>query len=217
LLNLHQISTFLLPVGWGVIGCGVGLGVRRANVWLAQVERHLPGHERWQILGPILLMPALFAIFAWRIGSQPLLLLRCLWVAVLVQIIFFDAEHRLILARVLLPAGLAAVALSNFTPGLGWQPALIAGAAAGGLFFLIALVGGAIFGTEAMGLGDALLAAFIGLILGMSTGPALLAGVVLAGIVAALLVIFRLRTMRDSIPYGPFLSAGALLELFLSS
>jgi prepilin signal peptidase PulO-like enzyme (type II secretory pathway) len=212
------MNPLVVAVLWGLVGVGAGLLVRRGNVWLARREGLAPGGERWQVYGPVVLATVLFAVFGWRIGWQWPLLVRSLWVAVLVQVIFFDAEHHLILDRVLLPAGLAGLVLSLVTPGLGWQSALIAGAAAGGLFLLIAVAGALVFRAEAMGLGDVKLAAFIGLILGLLyTGPALLAGVILAGVVVFPLVIFKIRGMRDSIAYGPFLAAGALFGLFLAS
>lgn len=211
------MTPLLVVVGWGLVGVGLGVGVRAADVWLARLERLEPGGRRWQVLGPVLLTPVLFALLAWQLGAQPLLLIRSLWAIVLVQVIFFDAEHHLVLDRVLFPAGAAAIVLSFVTPGMIWWSTLLAGAIAGLLFLLIAVVGSLIFRTEAMGLGDVKLAAFVGLALGAAyTGPALLAGVIAAGIVAILLVLFRVRGMRDAIAYGPFLASGALLGLFLA-
>jgi prepilin signal peptidase PulO-like enzyme (type II secretory pathway) len=207
----------LVVAVWALVGIGLGAALRFANVWLARLEGLEPGRRRWQVAGPVLLTPVLFAALAWQLGAEPVLLIRSLWAVVLVQIIFFDAEHHLVLDRVLLPAGVAAIGLSLVTPGLTWLSALLAGAIAGLLFLLIAVVGSLVFRTEAMGLGDVKLAAFVGLVLGAAyTGPALLAGVISAGLVAILLVLFRLRGMRDAIAYGPFLASGALLGLFLA-
>ncbi|MFZ0214819.1 MAG: prepilin peptidase, partial [Candidatus Dormiibacterota bacterium] len=84
-------------------------------------------------------------------------------------------------------------------------------------FVLIAVLGRVALGGEAMGLGDVKLVAFIGLALGIQAAAvALIAGVVLAGIVALVLVLTRLRGMRDSIAYGPYLAVGSLLALFLA-
>ena len=41
-------------------------------------------------------------------------------------------------------------------------------------------------------------------------------GVFLGGAAALLLLITRLRSLKDPIPYGPFLCAGAVLVLFQS-
>ena len=211
-------SPLLVAVVWGLVGAGLGVLVRIANVLLARLEGLAAGRRRWQTYGPPLVAALALASLGWRNGAHWPLLVRSLWALILVQVIFFDAEHHLVLDRVILPAGLAAIGLSFITPGLGWQSALIAGGAAGLIFLVIAIAGTLYFRTEAMGLGDVKLAAFIGLVLGIaSTTTALLAGVIAAGVVAVLLLALRLKTRRDAIPYGPFLSLGGLLGLFLSS
>lgn len=210
-----SVPAAALGLVWGVLGLPVGALVRWGSVRLARLEGLEPGHQPWQVYGPAALMAVLFAAFAVRSGAQPVLLVRSLWVAVLVQVIFFDLEHLLILDRVLLPSSAAAVVLSVATPGLGLVPALLTGAVAGFVFLALAVLGSALFRAEAMGLGDVKLCAFLGLILGpQPTLAAVLLGVVLAGVVAVVLLLFRLRSMRDSIPYGPFLAVGALVALF---
>ncbi len=55
----------------------------------------------------------------------------------------------------------------------------------------------------------------MGLVLGLRpTLVAVLLGVILAGVVALALVLLRRRHLKDSIAYGPFLAAGALVALF---
>jgi leader peptidase (prepilin peptidase)/N-methyltransferase len=72
-----------------------------------------------------------------------------------------------------------------------------------------------LFKAEAMGFGDVKFSVFMGLVLGpRPTFSAVVVGFILAGVVAVTLVVLRVRTMRDSIPYGPFLAAGAAAALF---
>jgi len=107
-----------------------------------------------------------------------------------------------------------ALVLSVFTPHLGWKQSLLTGVAAGGVFLLIYLAGALIFKTEALGLGDVKLAVFIGLVLGLSpTLNALLLGVLLAGLVSIGLVVIRVKKLKDTIAYGPYLCAGAIYML----
>jgi prepilin signal peptidase PulO-like enzyme (type II secretory pathway) len=200
---------------WLVIGLAAGAGVRRLSVRLARWEELEPGTRSWQVYGPVALAGALFALFAWRYGPTPVLLIRSLWVAVLVQVIFFDFEHRLILDRVLVPSAAAALLLSLLTPQLGWMQALVTGVCTGLVFLAIAVLGGLIFKAEAMGFGDVKFSVLIGLMVGFpAVLSAVLSGVVLAGLVAVALVLLRVRTMKDSIAYGPFLAMGALLALY---
>jgi len=210
------VITALLIVAWTLVGAAVGVGVRIASVWLARGEELEPGRRAWQRYGPVVLTAALFGLFAWRVGPGWLLLIRSLWVAVLVQIIFFDLEHLLVLDRVLLPGAVAAILLSLVTPNLGILPAVLTGLVTGLVFLAIAEIGAIVFKAEAMGYGDVKLAAFLGLLLGpRPTFNAVVLGVILAGVVAVALLVFRVRGMRDSISYGPFLAAGALASLFM--
>ena len=214
-MNGIHLSPYLAAAVWGLCGLAAGALVRRASVWLARLEGVESGEEPWQVYGPMVLAGLLFALFAWRLGASPLLLIRSLWIVVLVQVIFFDLEHHLILDRVLLPSALAALALSLVTPNLGWLPALLTGLGTGIVFLAIAGLGALIFHAEAMGLGDVKFSAFLGLILGLRpTLMAVLLGVVLAGLASLALWALRLRTLRDSIAYGPFLAIGALVALF---
>ncbi|HXM55627.1 MAG TPA: A24 family peptidase [Candidatus Dormibacteraeota bacterium] len=212
------MSWVLLAIGWAVVGAAVGVLVRIASVWLARAEEEAqePGRKPWQRYGPVVLTSLLFGVFAWRIGPSWLLLVRSLWVAVLVQVIFFDLEHQLVLDRVLLPSAVAALALSVVTPDLGLLPAVLTGLVTGLVFLAIAELGRIVFKAEAMGYGDVKLSAFLGLVLGpRPTFNAVVIGVILAGVVAVLLLALRVRGMRDSISYGPFLAAGALASLFM--
>ena len=210
-----NLNPFVAGAVWLAVGVAVGAGVRWLSVRLARWENLEPGARPWQVYGPVVLTGALFALFAWRYGPTPVLLIRSLWVAILVQIIFFDFEHRLILDRVLVPSAVAALLLSVLTPQLGWLQALVTGVVTGLVFLAIAVLGGLVFKAEAMGLGDVKFSVLIGLIVGFpAVLSAVLSGVILAGLVAIGLVLLRVRSMKDSIAYGPFLAMGALLALF---
>jgi len=66
-----------------------------------------------------------------------------------------------------------------------------------------------------MGAGDVKLAAFIGLVVGFpNIIIALLFSTVAGGVVAAVLVILRIKTLKSYIPYGPFLVFGGILMTF---
>jgi prepilin signal peptidase PulO-like enzyme (type II secretory pathway) len=211
------MTAVLLAVGWAAVGAGVGVLVRVASVWLARHEEDVePGQKPWQRYGPVVLTALLFGVFGWRIGPAWVLLIRSLWVAVLVQVIFFDLEHQLVLDRVLLPGAVAALLLSLVTPNLGPLASFLTGLVTGLVFLAIAELGSILFRAEAMGFGDVKLSAFLGLILGpRPTFTAIVLGVILAGVVAVGLLALRVRGMRDSISYGPFLAAGAVVALFV--
>jgi prepilin signal peptidase PulO-like enzyme (type II secretory pathway) len=205
-------GSLLLVVPWAIVGAAAGWLVRWGSVRLARMEGLEPGERRWQAYGPPILCALLFGIFAFELTSFAALVVRSAFVLVLVQVIFFDFEHRLILDRVMFPSMAAAVLVSLFRNP--WWAGIATGLAAGVLFLLIALAGAAIFKAEALGFGDVKLALFMGLLLGpLPTIQALFSGVVLAAVVSVGLIV-RHRTMKQTIAYGPYLAAGALIVLF---
>ena len=170
--------------------------------------------ERW-------MSPALGAIgFGAFAAHEPFgsgLLIHLLWIAVFVHIVNFDLKHRLILNVITYPSILVALALSEWSPGLTPASAPI-GAAGVALFFLVQNL----VSRGSIGLGDAKLGALVGAVTGAGpTGAhlgavyAVIAGVFIGGATALALLITRIRTLKDPIPYGPFLCAGAALILFV--
>ena len=169
-------------------------------------------------LGPVLGALS-FGLFAGRETLTWAALETFLWMAVFVQIVLFDLKHRLILDKITYPAIVVAVVLSAVTPGLSFTRSLIGGVVIGGFFLLFHLIS-----RHGIGLGDAKLGALIGAVTGLGLDSpdhlqaiyAVTGGVFLGGIVALLLLVTRVRSLKDPIPYGPFLCAGAVLVLFQS-
>ncbi|MBO0706777.1 MAG: prepilin peptidase [Candidatus Dormibacteraeota bacterium] len=198
-------------------GVLAGLGIVEGNRRLEQLHHVSNAASAFQRWGPPALLGLTLAVFGGQAGWQPVFGVRALWAAVLVQVLFFDLAHRLILDRVLLPAAVLAFLASFVTPGVGWPSSLAAGVAAVAVFGAFAFLGRLALRGEVLGMGDVKLAGFIGLALGVQgTVAALVLGVLLAGVVAAALLVARVRSLRDTIAYGPFLCAGALLGLFLN-
>jgi leader peptidase (prepilin peptidase)/N-methyltransferase len=207
------VTTILVPILWVLVGAAAGWFVRWGSVRLARLEGLEPGNLRWQVWGPPILSALVFGVFAFHFGLSPALLLRSFFGLVLVQVIFFDFEHRLILDRVMFPAMSLALFASFFKDP--WWAGIAAGLGAGLLFLLLALAGSAIFKAEALGFGDVKLAAFMGLLLGpLPTVQAVFYGVFMAGVVSVAIIV-RHRSLKGTIAYGPYLAGGALIVLYL--
>jgi prepilin signal peptidase PulO-like enzyme (type II secretory pathway) len=212
---VFDLNHALIATGWAVIGAAGGVFVRWGSVRLAKLEELEPGSKRWQVLGPPITAALVFAAFGGELGFGGLLIWRSIFALVLVQVIFFDFEHRLILDRVIFPSMGVALAYSVLThpPGEWWY-GLATGIAAGALFTILALAGALIFKAEALGFGDVKFAIFMGLLLGpLPTVTALFYGVFLAGVISIGIIIWS-RSMKGTIAYGPFLAAGTLIVLF---
>jgi leader peptidase (prepilin peptidase)/N-methyltransferase len=213
------VNPSLLAALWAIVGAAAGFGVRLGSVKLAKLEDLEPGHTRWQVLGPPILAALVFAVYALEITSFPVLVVRSLFVLVLIQVIFFDFEHHLILDRVMFPSMAVALLVGVFGNRVGlwgqeWWMGIVMGLAAGLLFLVIAIAGAAIFRAEAMGFGDVKLATFLGLLLGWPyIFTALFWGVLLAAVGAVVFIAVH-RSMKGNIAYGPYLALGALVILF---
>jgi Flp pilus assembly protein protease CpaA len=167
------------------------------------------------------LCPVLGAIgFAAFAAHEPMdrgLFIHLFWVALFIHIVAFDLKHRLILNRVTYPAIVLAVGLSFVSPGLTVIHSLAGGVAIGGFFLLMNVVS-----RGGIGLGDAKLGALVGAVCGMSldlnhigAAYAVIYAIFLGGAVALVLLVLRLRSLKDPIPYGPFLCVGAGVILFM--
>lgn len=131
------------------------------------------------------------------------------FVAMLAVVTLTDLERRTIPNKALLAGAILCVAIAAPTDPGGLPERAIAGAGAGGVFFLVALAY-----PRGMGLGDVKLAATMGLFLGRAVAPAILAAL-LAGSLVGLALILRHGSgaRKMAIPFGPFLALGGIVGL----
>jgi prepilin signal peptidase PulO-like enzyme (type II secretory pathway) len=107
------------------------------------------------------------------------------------------------------PAILGALAVGMAMPEADAADVWLGGLVLGGMFLLMSIAtrGG-------MGMGDVKLAFFVGFALGISLGLiALVITAIAGGLIAVVLMVTRLRSRRDPIPYAPFISVGAVYVL----
>jgi leader peptidase (prepilin peptidase)/N-methyltransferase len=133
------------------------------------------------------------------------------FVAMLAIVTLTDLERRVIPNKVLLAGAVLCLSIALPTDPGGVPERLAAAAAAGGLFFLVALAYPA-----GMGLGDVKLTAAMGLFLGRAVAPAILAAL-LAGSLVGLALIARHGSgaRKMAIPFGPFLALGGVVGLLV--
>ena len=203
----------LVVAAWALAGGAAGAAVRWGSVRLAAAEELDSDHSAVVTLGPAVLSAILFAAFAARPGSNPAtMLVQGVFVVVLVQVIFFDLEHGLILDRVMLPAAVFALAVSLLRQP--WWAGAAAGLVAGAALLLLGGVGSLLARRDALGLGDVKLAAVIGLMLGPErAAEALVIGFLAAGLAAIAIAGWR-RSLAGQLALGPYLAAGALIALY---
>ncbi len=128
-------------------------------------------------------------------------------VALLLTISVIDYYH-LIIPNGLILTGLGlGIPLLLIQSGESLKLGVLSMLAAG--LFMLAL---ALISRGGMGGGDVKLAALLGLYLGpLNTGVALFSAFLIGGIGALFLLVIGLKGRKDAIPFGPYLSLGALL------
>lgn len=144
----------------------------------------------------------------------------CVFISMLIVISFIDLEFTIIPNKVVfvgLPIGLLFAIIASL---LNWniQPLLsrVLGAAVGaGIIVLIAIGGKALFRKEAMGGGDIKLMAMIGIYLGFwpHIPLTIMIAAFLGSLIGVIVLLFRKNKQDSTIPFGPFLSIGALISL----
>ena len=165
----------------------------------------IPQRLLWVELGTGLM----FAFLWWWYGLTPELGIMSFYFCLLTLILVVDLERGLILNKVVYPATAIALIIAVFTPNPGIIKALIGGGLGLGIMLLLALLyrGG-------IGWGDVKMAGLLGVMVGFpSVLVALLLAVVGGGLVAAILLAFKVRGKKEAIAFGPFLSLATMLTL----
>jgi len=125
-----------------------------------------------------------------------------------------DFERRLLPNRIVYPSIVLAIGISWIWPHVS-VPEVLAGGLAGLALGVGLLIVSLPFGKGAFGIGDVKMIALIGFVVGPAS---LLVGVfvgsVVGGLIAATLIVARLKSRGDYMPHGPYLALGAVIALF---
>ena len=171
----------------------------------------------------------LFAFLYWHYSLTGVLAVAAFYCCVFITLMVIDLERGLILNKIVYPVALVALVISvflppsrlifssedsflfinAFLPRLGIVQAAIGGGVGLGLFMLVVVVS-----RGGMGWGDVKMAGLIGLVTGFPlVFVALLLSVIFGGLVAGILLLFKVKKRKGSIPFGPFLSLAAMFTL----
>ena len=208
---------------WRCPDCGTGFepaDLVPVTGWRRLVDRSCPDEAGRGSIVPGLLTAVVFVVMTVRFGPSPALPAFCFLGAIGVALAFIDAaHHRLPDALTLLsyPVALALLGVAALAVPHGGHRFLVAliGLAAAWLLFLIQ----ALIYPAGIGWGDVKLSGVLGLYLGWLGVEALVAGLFLGYLLAALvglvLLAARRATRRSQIPFGPFLLGGTLVAILL--
>lgn len=183
--------------------------------------RHCKQPISWQYPAVELLTSALTVLFVYRYGLSVWTFGVLIAVYFLIILSVIDLQLMIIPDRFslgLIVLGLAFAWCNPNFEGVWWQKELasLLGAAVG-LFgvLAIALIGTWIFKKEAMGGGDVKLMAGVGAFIGwQGVVTTVIMGSFFGLVYAVFLMIFKGKKGGDAIPFGPFLSLGALVNFW---
>ncbi len=159
----------------------------------------------------------LFVYLYWHYGFSIELAVVTFYCCLFLVLMVIDLEHHILPNKLVYPGIIVAlaisVAFSVFPNSLEIVPGIASASAGGaiglGLFLLIIVVS-----RGGMGWGDVKMAALIGLVTGFPlVFVALFLAVVLGGLISWVLILTRAKSRKQSIPFGPFLSLGAIAAL----
>lgn len=150
-----------------------------------------------------------------RFGPSWPALIYYLFMAALLVITFIDIDHRIIPDVITLP-GIPIGFMASFgLPAVTWLDSLIGLLVGGGVLLAIAMIYHLLTHREGMGGGDIKLLALIGTLTGLKGVLFTVFVSSAVGTVAGLLsMLYTRQGMKLAIPFGPFLSIGAMAYLF---
>jgi leader peptidase (prepilin peptidase)/N-methyltransferase len=180
----------------------------------------IPMRLFWVELGTAIL----FAFLYWHYGLNWELALVAFYCCLFIVLLLTDLKHNILPNKIVYPAVIFALVIAALGSIFGFEPRYIANlgfrlwiidAAVGGSIGFVLLFLPALLYRGGMGWGDVKLAAFIGLVTGFPlVFIALLLGILSGGLTAAILLLARLKSRKDAIPFGPFLALAAMAALF---
>lgn len=158
-------------------------------------------------------LSSLFLIM--KFGPSLSYLVYFAFVAALIVITVIDLHHQIIPDVISLPGiGLGLLA-SLMIPQITFSNSLIGTLLGGGSLFIVGTLYQWLFKREGMGGGDVKLLAMIGSFLGWKAVIlTILLSSLIGSIIGILLMVIKEKDFKYAIPFGPFLSLGAVIALF---
>jgi leader peptidase (prepilin peptidase)/N-methyltransferase len=132
----------------------------------------------------------------------------------LIIIAFIDLQEQIIPDVISLPGIVVGLILSFIVPYMSFINSALGALVGGGTILIIAWIGSIIFKKEAMGGGDVKLTAMIGAFLGWRyTIISLFLGFFIGALVGIILILSKIKSKEDMVPFGPFIVLGSIITL----
>lgn len=166
----------------------------------------------------------LFTFLYWHYGLGWELVIAAFYCCLFVVLLITDLEHTVLPNKIVYPGIGVALIVATLGSIFGFEPSVVTNsgfelwivdaAIGGGIGFGFLLIV-ALISRGGMGWGDVKLAGLVGLVAGFPlVFIAMFLAIVSGGLVAAVLLLFKLKSRKDAIPFGPFLCLAAMATLF---
>lgn len=137
----------------------------------------------------------------------------------LISVFVIDYKHQIIPNRLnltILEIGIIFTflyGLSNVAISINMILGMIVG---GGIFLIITLIGGLLYGKETMGFGDVKLVAALGLFFGLSNIIVItLISFLIGAILSIILLLIRIKKTNEYMPFGPFIAIASFISMYV--
>jgi leader peptidase (prepilin peptidase)/N-methyltransferase len=150
-----------------------------------------------------------------KFGPSLSFLIYFAFVAALIVITVIDLHHQIIPDVISLPGIGVGLFASLIIPQINLLGSLVGVLLGGGSLFIVATLYQWLFKREGMGGGDIKLLAMIGAFLGWKAViVTILLGSLVGSITGIVIMVLKGKDFKYAIPFGPFLSMGAVIALF---
>ena len=150
----------------------------------------------------------LFVLNYFFFGLSIQTIIGIIFSSVLIAVSFIDIDLRIIPNVIVIPFTIVGLALNIYLNPVRWWMPLAFSAGAFTFMLIINLIY-----PKGMGMGDVKLSLMVGAFLVKSVIAGLFLGF-LVGAIFGIAVIIKKRKMRQTIPFGPFISIGSIIALF---
>jgi len=175
-------------------------------------------HKPISIRYPIIeILAGMFAVVLfYKFGIGQVMVYWFIFTSVLITISFIDIDHQIIPDVISLPGILVFASSFYFLPEMTLKNTLLGIVAGGGSLYAVAFLYYLLKKQEGMGGGDIKLLAMIGAAIGIKgVFFTIFAGSLLGTFFGLLIMIYtKIADSKLKIPFGPFLSMGAILYIF---
>jgi len=155
-----------------------------------------------------------YVAILWRFGWEWPALVYGIFFSALLTVTLIDLDHLMIPDAITLPGIVLGVLCSLWILPVGLLNSLIGVIVGGGVLLAVAWISPFLFGKESLGGGDIKLLAMVGAVLGWELALAtLMIASILGALVGVGLMAVSAMKRGQYMPFGPFLSLGAVLSL----